>query len=165
MPDAGMANYQASRHQRIIAACEKWWLLTGPHDLPNKEDCSGFVASVAGELGIDLHGSANDIYLEVQRKPWSTLGTGEAAATLAAIAATNGRFVVAAWQAPPGKHGHVAVIVNSNQYHKVRAFQGRAMAYWGTLGSVGQRYSMHTNAFGAEKLPRVIYASHELSSS
>jgi cell wall-associated NlpC family hydrolase len=165
MPDVGMAEYQASRRHRILAACEKWWPLTGPHALPNKADCSGFVASVASELGVTLNGTANDIFLAVQHPPWSVIGTGEAAASNAAVAATNGYFVVAAWRAAGGGHGHVAVIVDTTQYHKTKAFQGRARAYWGTLGGEGKKYAMHTESFGTAKRPSVVYAACEIAAN
>ena len=142
----------------------KWWPLTGPHALPNKSDCSGFVASVASELGITINGSASEIFDAIQRKPWWVIGMGEASASTTAIAATNGYLVVAARKATSGS-GHVAVIVDTNQNHKVRAFQGRATAYWGTLGSVGQKYQMHTSSFGAGKRPHIVYAAHEVSES
>ena len=165
MPDAGTAHFQVSRHDRVMRACEKWWPLVGPHALPNCSDCSGFVISVARDLGVTLAGRANDIFAAIQRKPWSVLGAGDAAAQTAAIAATNGFFVVAAWKSPNRSSGHVAVIVDTNQNHKTRAFQGRARAYWGTLGDVGEKYGMHTSSFGEKKLPSVIYAAHEISTS
>lgn len=165
MPDAGMAHFQTTRHRRIILACEQCWPLTGPHALPNKSDCSGFVASVARILGVSLFGTANEIFAAIQRKPWSVIGRGEVAASDAAVAATNGYFVVAAWKAESGSSGHVAVIVDTNQHHNVRAFQGRAKAYWGMLGSVGDKYAMHTSSFGRAKLPHVIYSAYAIAES
>lgn len=163
MPDAGMAHYQTTRRHRVLLACEKCWPLTGPNALPNKADCSGFVVSVARELGITLSGDANEIFNALQRRPWSVIGIGESAAATAAVAATNGKFVVAAWRNPTGGSGHVAVIIDTNQSHKTVAFQGRARAYWGTLGAVGMKYAMHTDSFGTQKRPAVIYSAHDIS--
>jgi hypothetical protein len=72
-------------------------------------------------------------------------------------------LVVAAWTSLNAANGHVAIIVDTNQHHKTRAFRGRARAYWGTLGDVGEKYGMHTDSFGAAKRPSVLYSAHEIS--
>lgn len=69
MPDIGMADFQMTRQRRVIAACEKWRPLAGPHGKANFADCSGFVVSVARELEITLHGQANDITEEFFKRP------------------------------------------------------------------------------------------------
>lgn len=160
MPDAGMAAYQMGRQHRVILACEKWWPLTGPHNLPNSSDCSGFVQSVARELRITLGGSANAIFRTIQSKPWSPLGFGDHAAELAAVAATNGLFVIGAWQNPnPHGNGHVGVIVDTNYSDAVAPHRAYARSFWGTLNSVGQQYGKHSESWGRDKRPHVLYAS------
>ena len=165
MPDVGMADYQMSRQRKVISACEKWWPLTGPHRLVNKSDCSGFVSSVASELGVPggLTGSANEIFHKIQRSPWSVLGTGDHAAHLAAVAATNGKLVVGAWREPSGGNGHVAIIVDTNYASATVPFRTRALAYWGTLGSEGEKRSIHSNSWGASKRPQVVYSAIDIS--
>jgi hypothetical protein len=165
MPDVGMAVYQMSRQRKVIFACEKWWHRMGPNHLANKSDCSGFVSSVASELGVPggLTGSANDMYHKIQSSPWSVLGAGDHGAHLAAVAATNGKFVVGAWRNPSGGHGHVAVIVDTNYSSATVPHRTRALAYWGTLGSEGEKRSIHSNAWGASKRPHVIYSAMDIS--
>ena len=163
MPDVGMAEHQMGRQRRIVLACEKWWPVTGPNGLPNRSDCSGFVKSVAQELGITLLGNANDIFNSIQSAPWSRLGIGDSAAHLAAVAATNGMFVIGAWRNSSGGNGHVAVIVDTNYSSPTVPYRDRAIAYWGTLGSDGEKYAMHTASWGAAKRPQVIYAAREIT--
>ena len=162
MPDAGMASFQMSRQRRIILACEKWWPLLGPNNLPNRSDCSGFVRSVAKELGLPLTGQANDIYLQIQQAPWSVLGRGNAAAHLAAVAATNGKFVIGAWRNPSGGNGHVAVVVDTNYSSTTPPFHLRALAYWGTLGLEGKKRQVHSLSWGPDKQQEVLYAAVDI---
>jgi hypothetical protein len=173
MPDVGMAEFQMSRQRRVIMACEKWWPLTGQNQLPNKADCSSFVNMVAKELGVNLHGDANFIHGLVQSSPWSILGRGDDAATVAAVAATNGMFVVGAWENPnPGKHGHVAVIVDTNYSSPSPGLRKRAVAYWGQIGpeehqaeGLGKKYTLHSESWGSGKRPLVIYACCSISAN
>jgi cell wall-associated NlpC family hydrolase len=164
MPDVGMASHQMGRQRRIISACEKWWPLTGPNGVQNSADCSGFVRSVASDLGILLIGQANDIYQVIQLPPWSRLGTGEAAAELAGAAASNGKFVIGAWRETSGGHGHVAVIVDANSAAGTPAMRKRALAYWGALHGTGKKYAVHSQSWGKDKLPDVLYAARDLPS-
>ena len=163
MPDVGMADYQMSRQHRIIAACEKWWPLEGPNGKLNYSDCSGFVASVASELGVPLSGNANAMYAAIQKEGWSILGHGDSAAHLAAASARCGMFVVGAWKNANGANGHVSIIVDTNYSSKTPAYQKRAVAYWGHLDSVGQKYALHSQSWGANKRPHVLYSAHQIS--
>jgi hypothetical protein len=165
MPDVGMAQFQMTRQRRIINACEKWWPLIGPSNLVNKSDCSGFVTSVAKELDVSLVGDANCIYTKIQGAGWSVLGFGDSAAHLAAVAATNGLFVVGAWRNPSGGRGHVAVIVDTNYSSPSVPYRTRALAYWGTLGAEGQKRSLHSESWGVTKRPQVLYAATNISES
>jgi cell wall-associated NlpC family hydrolase len=152
VPDVGMADYQMGRQRRIIMACEKQWPLMGPNNLINSADCSGFVQSVAKELGIALGGNANAMYTAIQSPPWSRLGVGDHAAHLAAVAATNGKFVIGAWKNPSGGNGHVAVTVP----HRTRA-----IAYWGTLGSEGEKYAKHSESWNSTRRAQVLYSARD----
>ena len=163
MPDVGMAQFQMDRQRRVLLACEKWWPLVGPNTLQNRSDCSGFVISVAGELGILLNGNANAIYYAIQLSPWTRLGVGDFAANLAAAAATNGSFVVGAWRNSAGGNGHVAVIVDTNHSSANVPFRSRAIAYWGTLGAEGKKYERHSLSWGDTKRPQVLYASRGIN--
>lgn len=169
MPDVGMAQFQMSRQRRVILACEKWWPVMGSNQLPNYADCSSFVKSVANELGVALTGNANAIYNLIQMPPWSRLGSGDSAAHLAAVAATNGMFVVGAWKNPdPNESGHVAIVVDTN--YSSHSLGRRAIAYWGQIGPKGhlaegrgKRYRVHSESWGTSKLPNVIYAACNIS--
>lgn len=162
MPDAGMADFQLDRQHKIILACEKWWPLIGPNGLPNRADCSGFVKSVAQELGIILTGDANHIYQTIQKAPWSPLGFGDQAAHLAAIAATNGKFVLGASQGPSNGNGHAVIIVDTNYSSPTRGHRKRAIAYWGKLHSVGAQYTKHSDSWRETERARVFYAARDL---
>jgi hypothetical protein len=133
------------------------------HGLANKSDCSGFVSSVASELGVALRGTANEIYHAIQMPPWCVLGTGDHAAHLAAVAATNGKFVVGAWRAPSAGNGHVAVIVDTNYSSNTVPHRTRAIAYWGALGSEGEMHAPHSRSWNATKRPQVVYSAIDLS--
>ena len=157
MPDVGMTTFQVSRQQKIIAACEKCWPAYS-------SDCSGFVKAVAQELGVSLYGNANAIFDEIHNAPWQAIGSGDSSATCAGVAASNGLFVVGAWKNPnSGESGHVAVIVDSNNSSHTVPYRNRAMAYWGQLGGVGEKYEMHSQSWGSSKRPEVFYSSHVIS--
>jgi len=157
-----MADFQMGRQRRVIMACEKYWPRIGPNNKLNSADCSGFVQSVANELGVELVGNANAIYSAILQSPWSRVGAGDAAAHLAAVAATNGKFVIGAWKNSSGGNGHVAVIVDTNYSSHTVPHRTRAIAYWGTLGSEGERYGKHSNSWGNTKRPQVVYAAHDI---
>ena len=162
MPDVGQAEFQMGRQHRVIQACEKWW----PH---HRLDCNAFVRAVALELGITLNGDANHIHDTIGHAPWSSIGIGNAAASLAAVAATNGAFVVGAWKNPSG-HGHVAVIVDTNYSSHTAPHRNHAIAYWGQLpptqpaatGSGPREHASHTLSWGSSTQPHVLYASHAI---
>jgi cell wall-associated NlpC family hydrolase len=96
----------------------------------HKSDCSGYVRAVAADLGIPLHGFANQLVDYWSRSPsWVTLGNDAARAS---ELAAQGYFVVAGKKEKEG-HGHVVIIVPG------RSSQGDAMGYWGTLGRIGHK--------------------------
>lgn len=163
MPDVGMAQYQMGRQRRIILACERWSPTTGPNGLPNRSDCSGFVKSVARDVGVLLNGDANEIFNAIQLAPWTRLGVGDSAAHLAAVAATNGKLVVGAWRNPSGDNGHVAVIVDTSYSSPTVPHRTRAIAYWGTLGAEGEKYAKHSLSWSQAKRPHVLYAARDIA--
>ena len=143
MPDVGMAAYQMSRQRRLIAACEKWWPRTGPHGW-----------RICQRTKISLR-------FRSRRRP--SLGTGDNAAHLAAVAAMNGKFVVGAWRTPSAGHGHVAVIVDTNYSSNTVPHRTRALAYWGTVGSEGEMHALHSKSWGTAKRSQVVYSAIDLS--
>lgn len=164
MPDVGQAEYQMGRQRRVIVACERLWPQIGVQGRLNKSDCSAFVIAVAREIGILMAGPyANDIYREVSSAPWQRVGVGNAAAQMAAVAATNGKFVVGAWRNPTGGHGHVAVIVDTSYSSPQIPFRSRAIAYWGTLGAIGERYQKHSDSWNSAKQAQVLYAVRDIA--
>ncbi|TRX74230.1 NlpC/P60 family protein [Pseudomonas mangiferae] len=127
--------------QKIIALCETHWAA-------HKRDCSGFVKSVADELGIPLSGQANAMVDQIQRAPWKVLANGREAQRHAAL----GDLVIAGLKANP--HGHVVIVVDGP------LSQGKyPTAYWGSLGGVGKKNTTLNWSWNATDRDRVIYAS------
>lgn len=150
-------------------ACERRWPMMGSSGLLNQSDCSSFVNAVAKDVGIELNGDANQIFVSIKQSPWSFIGQGDHGAHLAAVAATNGDFVIGAYK-NPGGHGHVAVIVDTNYHSMIAAKRERALAYWGQIGPKGQestgagrKRSVHSLSWGASIRNGVIFASRPIS--
>lgn len=150
LADVGGAEMAANR-SRVIAACSKHWDA-------NKGDCSGFVRAVSKELGFTLTGQANDIFQEIQSYPWTRIGVGARASSIAGITASEGKFVVAAMTGTP--HGHVAIVVDyRNAFDSYPPSErSKAVASWGALHSVGARYQKITSSFTAAELARTLFA-------
>lgn len=73
-------------HDPVISACESNWEA-------HKSDCSGFVRAVAAELGVSLHGLANELVTSMgSSAAWRDLGAN---ATQAMSYANNGYLVIA----------------------------------------------------------------------
>jgi hypothetical protein len=123
-----------------------------------KGDCGAFARAVAGELGVPLHGLANEI-VQVLRtgQGWTPLPDGGAAAK----SAHDGKLVVAGLkgpeQRPPHLNGHVVVVVDrpldDNAYPR---------AYWGQLGGTGAEDKSIRWAWKAEDRDRITYAVHDI---
>ena len=132
--------------KKVIDVCEDEWPA-------NKGDCSGFVKDVAASLGVSLSGQANDIVDQIAGPGWTKLTDGKAAKQ----AADEGKFVVGGLkgsdQQTPSAHGHVVVVVAGplakDQY---------PTAYWGTLGSTGERAKTVNWAWKALDRDRVTYS-------
>jgi hypothetical protein len=121
-------------------------------------DCSGFVRAVASELGVQLHGLANEIVDTIRDgDDWTPLPDGIAAAQAAAA----GKLVIGGLkgseQARPDPHGHVVVVVTGPLAH-----DAYPSAYWGRLGGTGDEDKTINWAWNAEDRDKVSYAEHEL---
>jgi hypothetical protein len=123
-------------------------------------DCSGFARAVGGQLGVPLHGLANDIVNTIRGgNGWTPLRNGAAAAESAAA----GKLVIGGLkgseQIHPDAHGHVVVVVTGpldpthNAYPK---------AYWGRLGGGGAEDQWTNFAWRAGDRDRVSYAEHTI---
>lgn len=154
-------------HRQILDACSKAFKSDS-----NKANCSGFVKAVARELGIVAIGNlgagrANDIYQELEKRPWIPLGKGRAGAVEAAYAAREGSFVVAAWKNPSGS-GHVAVVTDldlANLKIEGAVSDRNVLASWGVLDhkDLAKNGGLIRTTFNpTNKLPDVIYAWHPI---
>lgn len=143
----------------ILSACIECWFAVGPNGIVNSGDCSGFVRSVQVKLGIPpFVGDANAIADEVYgNTDWAVLGVGSKAAVSAGDAAEAGRFVIAVWKAPPGHHGHVAIITARLSLLGNRPEQ-QTIGAWGQLNGDGSLLGKMSQSFGAAKHPHIIYA-------
>jgi hypothetical protein len=128
---------------RVVAACEKWWDAY-------KGDCSGFAKAVAKDLQVTLTGMADEIVGEIQKPPWTVLGSGVDAAQQ-----TQYGLVIGGLKADP--HGHVVVVVPGP------LAQGKyPTAYWGMLNGVGRQNTTINWAWNAQDRDQVIYAWHAI---
>lgn len=123
-----------------------------------KGDCSGFARTVAAQLGVNLHGLADQIVDTLRTSPdWHSLPDGTAAAN----SAQAGKLVMAGLkgseQAIPNPNGHVVVVVTG-------ALAGNAYpcAYWGSLGGQPGRDETLDWAWRAGDRDRVSYATHDI---
>ncbi|MCC7066824.1 MAG: hypothetical protein IT523_00065 [Burkholderiales bacterium] len=126
----------------IVDACSQSWEESTSANLPNKNNCSGFLKAVASKLGIVLPVSANaDLLIDFMiDQQWKTTTSGKEAANLA----ENGAFVVAALKSgdhnPARANGHVAVVVSGTLYREVYPL------CW--CGSIGSAQSCGTKSVG-----------------
>lgn len=94
--------------ETILAACKK-------HFDAHRDDCSGFLRAVAGELGYPLSGNA-DAIVDHLAGSWRVLTREQAIA-----AVERGELVIVGLKAadhdPPRNHGHVGVVVPGPLYH------------------------------------------------
>lgn len=148
--DVGGAE-KAAKRGRAVAACTRHWP-------DNKGDCSAFVRAVAHDLGLDVAGQANNIYEQIAKSPWTRIGIGDTAAAVAGVTAGEGNLVIAARKGQP--NGHVAVVVDyRNAFDSYKPVdRDKAVAFWGSLHSVGQEYMRITKSWTASDLKQVLYA-------
>jgi hypothetical protein len=121
-------------------------------------DCSGFVRAVTSQLGVQLHGLANEIVDTIRDgDDWTPLPDGIAAAQAAAA----GKLVIGGLkgseQGRPDPHGHVVVVVTGPLAH-----DAYPSAYWGRLGGTGDKDKTINWAWNAEDRDKVSYAEHDL---
>lgn len=107
----------------------------------NKNNCSGFVKSVASKLGVPIPATANaDGITEYISKNWTKIATGKEAADQAQL----GVFVVVALKganhSPARTSGHVAVVVRGTLY------KDKYPLVWG--GSTGGAQSKGNKSVG-----------------
>ena len=140
---AAVAATANSKAQTIVDLCEQHWDA-------NTRNCSGFVKSVAADLGIQLTGQANSIIDQMQRSPWRILASGLEARRRAA----NGALVLGGLKADP--HGHVVIVVDGPLSH------GKyPTAYWGSLGGVAKKNTTINWSWVAADRDNVIYVCRE----
>jgi len=122
-------------------------------------DCSGFAKAVANQVGVALHGLANEIVDTVRGDAtWTQLADGVEAAREAAA----GKLVVGGLkgseQTHPDQHGHVVIVVTGPLAH-----DKYPSAYWGRLGGGGMRDQTVNLAWRAEDRDNVTYAAHDIT--
>lgn len=121
-------------------------------------DCSGFARAVSSQLGVQLHGLADDIVNTIRGgNDWRPLPNGIGAAESAAA----GKLVIGGLkgseQSNPDPHGHVVVVVNGPLAH-----DAYPSAYWGRLGGGGAKDKTINWAWRAEDRDRVSYAERDI---
>jgi hypothetical protein len=127
--------------QCIVDQCTASWEEEFLKGTKNKNNCSGFVKSVAKRLGIPVPETANaDGIVDAIRKSWKKLDSGVDAAKQAAA----GYFVIAGLKAadhkPERNNGHVAIVVTGTLYRE------KYPVVWG--GSIGGAQSKGDKSVG-----------------
>ncbi len=138
-----------SKDDKVTKACKEKW--------PSfKDDCSGFVVAVAGELCVSLSGQANHIVDQITGADWTKEADGKAAKE----AADQGKLVVGGLRgkelSPPEDNGHVVIVVSGPL-----AQDKYPTAYWGKLNGEGKAGATVNWAFRKAVLDKVHYASIE----
>jgi hypothetical protein len=140
--------------QHIIDTCESNWDA-------NKSDCNHFVKAVADSLGVTLFAAGDDADTILNKLSnaagWPPIPGTPDLSTVETDAAA-GQFIIAGLRSneftPPRTHGHVVVVVKGDD----PLHPGYPLAYWGTLGGVGQKDSSIRNTFIPDTdLPNVKY--------
>lgn len=131
---------------RIVRACEKHWSAWSG-------DCSGFVKAVAKELGLPLPSiQANGLVDHIQQLPWRKLASGVEAAQQAKL----GKLVLAGHKSSP--NGHVVIVVPGG------LAKGKyPVAYWGSLGGQGRKYTTLNYSFPTTQRDQLVYACRNAS--
>jgi hypothetical protein len=130
----------ATPAETLIKACQDSWEEENLPGRANKNNCSGFLRSVADHLNKTIHGVQADDLVDYTRKSWIKVDT----ASEAALLASQGMLVVAGLMAgehvPKAKYGHVAVIVPGPLY------RGKYPRCW--CGSIGHAQSQGNKSVG-----------------
>jgi hypothetical protein len=112
MPDA-RGGFGSNQHSTIIRAVAETY-----QDEENRSACNKFVNSVVGiatrgRVTFPQDATANDIFDLIQKAPWSVLGLGQNAVSIAGVmAAHQGKLVIAAWKNPTGGSGRCAIVLD-----------------------------------------------------
>jgi len=127
--------------QCIIDKCVESWEEEFLKGTKNRDNCSGFVKSVAKKLGVKISDFANaDGIMDEISKTWSPVSSGKDAAKQAAA----GMLVVAGLKAkshtPARANGHVVVVITGPLYRNTYPL------CWG--GSIGSAQSKGTKSVG-----------------
>lgn len=85
--------------------------------VPNADNCSGFVKSVAAKLGVPLPSTADADGIAAAVSGWKEIKTGAEAAREAGTGNLVLAVLAGADHTPPRTHGHVAVVVTGALYH------------------------------------------------
>lgn len=127
--------------QCIIDQCKASWEEAFLKGTLNKNNCSGFVKSVAGKLGVPLPATADaDGIVDAISGSWKKLDGG---ATAAREAAAGNLVIVGlkgADHTPARSHGHVGIVVSGTLY------RGLYPMMW--CGSIGQAQSQGDKSVG-----------------
>jgi hypothetical protein len=107
----------ANLDQCILDAAKAAWTESFLKVTPNKDNCSGFVKSVAGKLGVPLPATADaDGLAEALAASWTRLKSGAEAARSAATCHLVLAVLKGADHNPPRHHGHIGVVVAGPLY-------------------------------------------------
>ncbi len=122
----------------------------------HKGDCSGFARAVAGDMGVPLAGTANEIADTLRAGGgWQVLADG----AVANARAEAGDFVLGGLrgdaQAVLAAHGHVVVVVGGQPLARGRY----PAAWWGSLGGTPAQDQTVNFAWTAADRDRVAYAA------
>jgi hypothetical protein len=120
--DLRVAEARAAQAQQtaIVTACENAWDEEFIAGIKNSDNCSGFVKSVAGKVGILLPATANaDGLVDEIASKWTKLDSG----LIAWREARTGTFVLAGLKssdhAPARNNGHIVVITDGSLYRDI----------------------------------------------
>lgn len=124
----------------IVKQCEQSWGEEFIALIKNRNNCSGFVKSVAQKLGVSLPAVNADGIVDAISKSWLKIGTGAEAANKAA----TGFFVLAGLKSMDhsrkASQGHVVVVIGGPLY------RGKYPKCWG--GSTGAAQSNGNKSVG-----------------
>lgn len=124
----------------VVDACEASWDEEFIAGVKNKNNCSGFVKSVAKRLGVQLPAAQADGIVDSIDKTWLRIGGGTEAANKAAA----GHLVLAGLRSADHSksvtQGHVAVVISGALY------RGKYPTCWG--GSTGTAQSRGDKSVG-----------------
>lgn len=133
-PDATLAN------SSLLKACEAAWEEEWVTGTKNRNNCSGFVKSVAKKIGASLPDQQADGLIKYMKDHWTLVKSGSDARTKA----VSGTLVVAGLKSDEQKshplQGHVAVVAGGPLYRE------KYPICWG--GSTGSAQSKGTKSIG-----------------